>query len=218
MLAEPGIEGDRSFEQESRHCLVMEEAGTHERLVNQRDHRRIVAVLVERSANSIEIATCRNKLQRARQQAFPVKQFEQSSRARLKNAVADRWRHDCPGVDQQLCARTAREPCFPLRVAGIAISPRRHSEQTAAFLVPSPRKERRVFGQQWLQAFGVVVVNEALGLGDGPFESRSHALADLGDEVLPARVAVLTRECELGAAQRERSISRERLGLFTEGF
>jgi len=29
-----------------------------------------------------------------------------------------------------------------------------------------------------LQAFGVVVVNEALGLGDGPFESGSQALAD----------------------------------------
>ena len=55
-------------------------------------------------------------------------------------------------------------------------------------------------------------------LGDGPLESRAQALADLGDEVLPTGVAVLTRERELGVAQRYRSISRELLGLFAEGF
>src|SRR5436305_8927 len=83
--------------------------------------RAIVPVLIESYANRVEITERGLELERARKQAFMLKQMQQSSGARLEEALAYRWRHDRAGVDQQLCGRRAREPPFSLRVTRVAI-------------------------------------------------------------------------------------------------
>jgi hypothetical protein len=132
-----------------------------------------------------------------------VKQPQHPSGAGVEDAITHRRRHGRPGIDQQLCARPAHEPLFSLWVAGIAIGARRHSEQAALFVVASPRKQRGVFGQQLLQAFDVVVVNDAASLLDRPLEALAEAFAHFSGEVLPAGVAVLTRDHELRIAVRQ---------------
>ncbi len=92
---------------------MLEAAGAHERFI---DGRQIVPVLIKSGANGVEITKRRKELERARKQALPPKQLQQPPGAGLEEAVAHRWRHDRAGVDQQLCARRAREPLFSLRV------------------------------------------------------------------------------------------------------
>ena len=89
---------------------MLEAAGAHERFI---DGRQIVPVLIERGANGVEIAKRRKELERARKQAFPLKQLQQPPGAGLEEALAHRWRHDRAGVDQQLCARRAGEVTVP---------------------------------------------------------------------------------------------------------
>ena len=146
---------------------MLEAAGADERFI---DGLQIVPVLIESGANAVEIAERRKELQRARQQALTLKQLEQPPGAGSEKALADRRHHDRAGVDQQLCARPAGEPLFPLRVAGVAIGTRGHSQQAAVIVVVLPGKQRRVFGQQLLQAFDVVVVNDASSLRYRPLE------------------------------------------------
>ena len=105
-------------------------------------------------------------------------------------------------------------------------------------IVVLPGQQRRVFRQQLLQAFDVVVVNDASSLRCRPLESFAEAFADFSGEVLPACVAVLARDQELRVALRQRrvdirqmrartrdgtgvtggDVAREFLCLFTEGF
>jgi hypothetical protein len=75
----------------------------------------------------------------------------------------------------------------------------------------------RPYVETCIQAFDVVVVTDAFSLRYRPLEPLAEPLAYLGREVLPAGVAVLTREYELGIAQRRGLISSELLCLFTEG-
>jgi len=80
----------------------------------------------------------------------------------------------------------------------------------AAFAVPVvalPAKQRRVFSQQLLQAFDVVVVNDASSLRRRPLQTPGKALAHLSGKVLPAGVAVLTRDHELRVALRQGQVS-----------
>ncbi|HEY1307941.1 MAG TPA: hypothetical protein VGF24_30520 [Vicinamibacterales bacterium] len=154
----------------------------------------IVPALIRSGANAVEIAERGKKLQRAWQQALALKQLEQPAGAGSEKAVAHRWRHERAGVDQQLCGRTAGEPPFSLRVARVAKGARGHSQH--AFTVAAlPRQQRRVFSQQSLQAFDVVVMNHPVRLGDGPLEALAKALAHFSGEVLPASETVLTRKC-----------------------
>jgi hypothetical protein len=99
---------------------VSEAEGGRERFI---DRRRIVRVLIESGANRVEIAKRREEFERARKQAFALKQLQQPSGAGREEAFAHRRRDDRAGVDQQLCGRRAGEPPFSLRVAGVAIGP-----------------------------------------------------------------------------------------------
>ncbi len=185
---------------------MCEAAGADERFI---DGRQIVPVLIQRGANRVEITERRLELERARKQAFMLKQLQQSLGAGLEEALARRWRHDSAGVDQQLCGRRASEPLFSLRVTRVAISARGDSQQ-AALAVPVlalPGKQRRVFSQQLLQAFDVVVVNGVSSLCDRPLQTLAEALAHLRGEALPAGVAVLTREHELRVALRQGQVN-----------
>ena len=60
---------------------MLEAAGAHERFI---DGRRIVPVLIKSGANSVEIAERRKELERARKQAFALKQLQQPSGAGLR--------------------------------------------------------------------------------------------------------------------------------------
>src|SRR5262249_57667278 len=62
---------------------------------------------------------------------------------------------------------------------------------------------RRIFGQQQLQAFDVVVVNDASTLCRRPLQTFVKAFAHFSREVLPPGVAVLTRDYELRVALRQ---------------
>jgi hypothetical protein len=116
---------------------VLEAAGAHERFV---DDRWIVSTVIKRGANRVEIAERRKEFERSRKQAFALKQLQQSSRAGPEEALADRWRHNRAGVDQQLCGCRAGEPPFSLRVARVAIGAGGKSQQAAVIVVPVPGK------------------------------------------------------------------------------
>src|SRR5690242_14811926 len=73
-----------------------------------------------------------------------------------------------------------------------------------------------MFIEQLLQAIDIVVVNGASSLCHRPFEALAEAFADFSGEVLPAGVAVIARERELGVAQRHGSVARDLLCLFAE--
>ena len=181
---------------------MIEEAGAHKRFV---DGRRIVPLFVKRGANSVDIAKRRKEPERARKQALALKQLQQPSGTRLDDSLAHRWHHDCAGVDQQLGARGAGEPPFSLRVAGVAIGAGGDSQQAAATDrgVAVPGQQGRVFGQQLLQSFDVVVVNDAARLCCRPLQTLAEAIAHFSGEVLPAGVAVFTRDHELRVALRQ---------------
>ena len=68
------------------------------------------------------------------------------------------------------------------------------------------RKQRRVFSQQLLQAFDVVVVNGASSLCRRPLQTAAKAFAHFSGEVLPACAAVFTRDHELRIALRQGQI------------
>ena len=121
----------RPFQQERRHGLVLEAARDRERFC---DGGQIVPVLIERGANSVEVAKRSKKLKRARKQAFAPKQLQQPSGARPEDTLAHRWHHDRAGVDQQLCARRAGEVLFADRVEAVAIGARGESQQAAVIL------------------------------------------------------------------------------------
>src|SRR5438093_12525297 len=126
---------------------------------------------------------------------------------------------------------------FSFRTEGVAIGAGGHLQQTAVPLVSLPRQQGRVFSKQLLQAFDVVVVNDASSLCCRPLESLAEAFADFGGEILPAGVAVLTGDHELRISLRQRQVdmwqvhartcdgigvtggdvARELLCLFTEG-
>jgi hypothetical protein len=163
-----------------------------------------VRVHVERGANRVEIAKRRQDIERAREHAFPPKQLQQSPRAAIQDALDDPRRHDSTGVDQQLGAGRTGELLFTERVEAVAKRAGGDSQNAAFPVVALPGQQRRVFPQQLLQAFDVVVVNEASSLPDRPLQTAAKALADFSGEVLPAAVAVLTRECELSVAPSAR--------------
>ena len=131
---------------------------------------RTFASLIKSGANSVEIAKRRNKLERARKQAFAPKQLQQSPGAGLDETLTHRWRHDRAGVDEQLGARRAGKGLFPGRVECVTIGASGESQQAAVIVVALPGKQRRVFSQQLLQAFDVVVVNDASSLRCRPLE------------------------------------------------
>ena len=116
---------------------MLEAARAHERFI---DGRQIVPVLIESGANGVEIAERRKEFERARKQAFTLKQLQQPPGARLEKALAHRWHHDRAGVDQQLCARRAGEVLFSDRVEAVAIGARGESQQ-AAVTSSSPCQE-----------------------------------------------------------------------------
>ena len=202
------------------------------------DGSRIVGVFAKSRADRVEIAKRRKELERAGQQAFALKQLQQPPGAGSEEALAHRWHDDRAGIDQQLCARPAREPLFSLRVACVAIGAGGESQQAAVIVVVLPGKQRRVFSQQLLQAFDVVVVNDASSLRCRPLQTFAEPFAHFSGEVLPAGVAVLTRDHELRVALRQRQVdirqmhprtrdgsgvtggdvARELLCLFAEGF
>ena len=74
---------DRSSRSDATASCV-EAAGAHERFI---DGLQIVPVLIESGANGVEIAERRKELQRARQQAFTLKQLEQPPGAGSEEAV-----------------------------------------------------------------------------------------------------------------------------------
>ena len=176
VCAELGIERDGSFQQERRDGLVLEAAGAHERFI---DGRQIVPVLIKSGANRVEITKRRKELERARKQAFTLKQLQQPPGARLDEALAHRWHHDRAGVDQQLCARRASERLFPVRVEAVAVGAGGDSQQAAVIVVALPGQQRRVFSQQLLQAFDVVVVNDAFEPALPPTPDRCRGVCSL---------------------------------------
>ena len=202
------------------------------------DRSRLVGVFAKSRTDRVEIAKRRKELEGAGQQAVALKQLQQPLGAGLEEALAHRWHDDRAGVDQQLSARPAGEPPFSLRVACVAVGAGGESQQPAIIFVVVPRKQRRVFSQQLLQACDVVVVNDASSLRCRPLQPFAEPLADLRREVLPAGVAVLARDHELRVALRQRQgdirqvrartrdgrgvtggdVACELLCLFTEGF
>jgi len=195
---------------------MLEAAGTSERVV---DGLEIVGVFIESGANGLEIAKRHEEFERAREKALLLKQLQQPFRTRVNEAVAHRRRYDRAGVDQHLRARPASEPLFSLRIARVGVGAGGHSQQ-AALTVPVvvvPRQQRGILRQQLLQAYDVVVVNDASRLRRGPLEAFAEALAHFSGEISPTGEPVLTREYELSVPQREGSISRDLLGLFAKG-
>ena len=195
--------------------------------------------LVQSVANSVEFTERGKELECARKEALAVKQLQQALSTGFDEALAHRRWHDRTGVDQQLRARRTGKPSFSLRIAGVAVGARGNSQQ-AAFTVPVvalPGQQRGVFSQQLLQAFDVVVVNDASSLCCRPLESFAEAFADFSGEVLPAGVAVLAGDHELRVTLRQGQVNvwqlrpgtcdgsgvtggdltRQLLGLFTEG-
>ncbi len=188
-------------------------------------------------ADGVDVAKRRKKRERARKQAFPQKQLQQPLGAGPEEAVAHRGHHDRAGVDQQLGALGAGKVLFAERVEAVAIGACRESQQTALDLVTLPRQQQGVLSQELLQALDVIVVNDAPGLRCCPFQPPAEALTHFSGEVLPAGVAVLTRDHELCVALRQGrvdtrqmhartgdrgrvtggNVARELLCLFSEG-
>ena len=146
VCAELGIERDATFQQERRHGLVLEAGRDRERFG---DGGAIVPVLIERDADGVDVAKRRMELERAGKQAFTSKQLQQPPRARSQETLANRWLHDRTGVDQQLCARRAREVLFADRVKAVAIGAGGEFQQAAGAgpVVAVPGQQPRVFSQ-----------------------------------------------------------------------
>ena len=180
---------------------MLEAAGAHERFI---DGREIVPVLIESGANGVEIAERRKELQRARQQAFALKQL---AAALWRGSRGGRSHTDGVTTAPASISSSAHAPrvnhCSLCRVARVAIGTRGESQQAAVIVVALPGQQRRVFSQQLLQAFDVVVVNDASSLRCRPLQTVAEAFAHFSGEVLPAGVAVLTRDHELRVALRQ---------------
>jgi hypothetical protein len=69
-----------------------------------------------------------------------------------------------------------------------------------------PRKQCRVLSQQSLQAFDVVVVNDAPSLRCRPLEPLAEPFADFSGQVLPSGIAVLASDDKLRVALRQRQV------------
>ncbi len=123
---------------------MLETAGDREGFV---DDAEIVALLVEGGADAIDVAERRKKRERARQQAFSLKQLQQPPGARPEKALAYRGHHHGAGVDQQLRAVGAGEVLFADRVEAVAIGARRDSQQAALIVVTLPGTQCRVVRQ-----------------------------------------------------------------------
>jgi hypothetical protein len=117
-----------------------------------------------------------------------VEEVQQSPRARTEPPFADLRLHGRSGVDEHLGAITARKPAFAVRITGITESTRRHREQAAVLVGGLLRQQRRVFGQQSLQA------------------TRSLSWMTLGRQLLPAGETVFARDDELRVALRQRRL------------
>ena len=133
--AELGIERDGSFEQECRHGLVIEAAGEHKRFV---DGLQIVP-------RSRQARREPRRDRRARQgtsacaAAGPCAETARAAPWRgTGGGPRTPWHHDRAGVDQSSAHAAAREPLFSLRVAGVAIGARGHSQQAAVIVVAVP--------------------------------------------------------------------------------
>ena len=68
-----------------------------------------------------------------------------------------------------------------------------------------------MFSQQLPQAFDVVVVNDAASLCCRPLQAVAEACPHFGGKILPAGVAVLTRDHQLRVALRQRQFDRWQL-------
>jgi hypothetical protein len=96
---------------------------------------------------------------------------------------------------------------FSLGVEAIAKGARGDSQQAALAVIARPRKQRRELSQQLFQALDVVVVDDAPSLRRRPLQTLAKAFAHLGRQVLPAGVAILTREHKLGFALRQGQVN-----------
>ena len=76
---------------------MLEAAGGHEGII---DRLQTASMLIDSSANGVEIAERGKERQRARKHAFALEQPEQSPGAGLEEAFAHRRRHDRARVDQ----------------------------------------------------------------------------------------------------------------------
>src|SRR5215467_975180 len=87
--------------------------------------RQIVFVFGEFGADGVDVAKRCKEFESVWEQAFTLEQLQQSSCAGVEDTFAHRWKHDCSGVDQQLCARCPREPLLAKRVEAVAVRTRR---------------------------------------------------------------------------------------------
>ena len=124
----------------------------------------------------VEIAKRGKELERAGQQASALKQLQQPLGAGLEEALAYRWHDDRAGIDQQLGARPAGEPLSLAPGRRVAVGAGGESQQPAIIFVVVPGQQRRVFSQQLLQAFDVVVVNDASSLRCRPLQPFAEPL------------------------------------------
>ena len=113
-----------------------------------------------------------------------MEEIDQPPRARTQEAIAYRRRDDCAGIDQDLGTGRAREALLAERVEAVAEGTGSHPKQPAVFFIHAvrvdrvgraPRQQGRLFRQELPQTFDVIVMDDAAGLGYGPFESSAEA-------------------------------------------
>jgi hypothetical protein len=75
-----------------------------------------------------------------------------------------------------------------------------------------------MLGQQQLQLFDVVIVNDLARPGYGPLEAVPQTALYFGNQLLPARETVLTRERQLGIAVGQGRLAGQLLRLLAQGF
>src|SRR5579872_2302310 len=113
-------------------------------------------------------------------------------------AIADRRRDDCAGIEQNFGACRAREVLLANRVEAVAVGSGSHPEQPAVIFIGFPSQQRRIFRQELPQTFDVTVMDDASGFGYGPLQSSAEALFYFLDQVLPARKAIFASQHQLG--------------------
>src|SRR5262245_45842982 len=92
--------------------------------------------------------------------------------------VTYRRRDECAGIDQELGTRRAREALLAERVEAVAVGIGSHPDQPAVVFIRPPRQQRGVIRQELTQSCGIIVMDDAAGLGDGPLESSAASLFD----------------------------------------
>src|SRR5262249_58791149 len=117
--------------------------------------------------------------------------------------------HGGSGGEEQLCAVRPCDAFLAQRVEAVGVRARRDPQQTALgfSVVTAPRKYRGILGQQLLQTFDVVVMNDTSSLYDCPLQPLVQTFAHLSGEVLPTCVTILTRNHELSIALRHRQVN-----------